>query len=162
MVFASSGHAIGFYPKSQTIPADVTVRPDSRYGLSKAFGEAVGQPLRPQVRGRRCCRSASARSPPSRRARPAAAIWVSPRDLCQLIRIGLERPGIRHEIVYGVSANTGCWWDNANAARLGYKPQDGAGEPESGPPGDEATGDPRVDLNQGGVFCAMEEITERL
>ena len=32
----------------------------------------------------------------------------------------------RFEIVYGVSANKRVWWDNANALRLGYTPQDNA------------------------------------
>ena len=42
VVFASSNHAVGFYPREQRIGVNVTVRPDSRYGVSKAFGEALG------------------------------------------------------------------------------------------------------------------------
>jgi nucleoside-diphosphate-sugar epimerase len=42
VIFASSNHAIGFYPRKKKIRTDVTVRPDSRYGVSKAFGEALG------------------------------------------------------------------------------------------------------------------------
>ena len=42
VVFASSNHAVGFYPRDRRIGTDVTVRPDSRYGVSKAFGEALG------------------------------------------------------------------------------------------------------------------------
>src|SRR6185436_17852918 len=42
VVFASSNHAIGFYPRHHHIGTDVTPRPDSRYGVSKVFGEAVG------------------------------------------------------------------------------------------------------------------------
>ena len=42
IVFASSNHAVGFYPRSHKIRTDVTLRPDTRYGVSKAFGEAVG------------------------------------------------------------------------------------------------------------------------
>ena len=42
VVFASSNHAVGFYPRFHRIGVDVTVRPDSRYGVSKAFGEALG------------------------------------------------------------------------------------------------------------------------
>ena len=42
VVFASSNHAVGFYPRKRKIRTDVTVRPDSRYGVSKAFGEALG------------------------------------------------------------------------------------------------------------------------
>jgi uronate dehydrogenase len=39
IVFASSNHAVGFYPRDRKIGVDVTVRPDSRYGVSKAFGK---------------------------------------------------------------------------------------------------------------------------
>ncbi len=52
------------------------------------------------------------------------SIWISPRDHTQLVRIGLEHPEVRYEIVYGVSDNRRSWYDNSNAYRLGYKPQD--------------------------------------
>src|SRR5690606_27716582 len=88
------------------------------------------------------------------------AIWISPRDLVQLIGIGLERPGIRHEIVYGISDNSRAWWDNSNAHRLGYQPRDRSEEyaetvlaADPGPSGDD-----RVDLNQGGPFCVAESL----
>src|SRR5262245_50188015 len=42
IVFASSNHAVGFYPRRRHIGIDAPVRPDSRYGVSKAFGEALG------------------------------------------------------------------------------------------------------------------------
>ena len=42
VIFASSNHAVGFYPRLKRIGTDLTVRPDTRYGLSKAFGEALG------------------------------------------------------------------------------------------------------------------------
>src|SRR6266568_373172 len=42
VVFASSNHAVGFYPRHHRIGTDVTPRPDGRYGVSKVFGEAVG------------------------------------------------------------------------------------------------------------------------
>src|SRR5437879_9091608 len=43
VVFASSNHAVGFYPRHHRIGTDVTARPDGRYGVSKVFGEAVGE-----------------------------------------------------------------------------------------------------------------------
>src|SRR5690349_19290939 len=42
VVFASSNHAIGFYRRYRRIDSDNKVRPDSRYGVSKVFGEAIG------------------------------------------------------------------------------------------------------------------------
>jgi uronate dehydrogenase len=42
VIFASSNHTIGFYPRTRRIGTDVTLRPDGYYGVSKAFGEAIG------------------------------------------------------------------------------------------------------------------------
>ena len=42
VVYASSVHAVDFYPRSRKIDSEVTVLPDSPYGVSKAFGEALG------------------------------------------------------------------------------------------------------------------------
>lgn len=43
VIFASSHHAIGFYRRNRIIDTAVPPRPDSRYGVSKAFGEALGR-----------------------------------------------------------------------------------------------------------------------
>ena len=53
------------------------------------------------------------------------ATWQSFGDFAQLVTVGLESD-YRYEIVYGVSRNTRSWWDNSNAYRLGYAPQDNA------------------------------------
>jgi uronate dehydrogenase len=74
------------------------------------------------------------------------------------VRIGLEHPDIHFEIVYGVSGNRRSWYDNSNAYRLGYKPQDDS-EPyaaeilarEANRPKD-----PIAERYQGGTFCAEE------
>ena len=87
------------------------------------------------------------------------SIWLSSRDLAQLVAIGIDHPGIRFEIVYGISRNKRAWYDNSNAYRLGYKPQDDsevyakeilAREPVGG--------DPIAELHQGGVFCVAEAV----
>jgi uronate dehydrogenase len=122
-IFASSNHAMGFYPRDQRIGVDVTVRPDSRYGVSKVFGEAIGS-LYADKYGMRvlCIRIGNVADRPVDVRR--LSIWVSPRDLTQLIEIGLEHPELRYEIVYGASDNRRGWWDNSNATRLGYAPED--------------------------------------
>ena len=157
VVFASSNHVMGFYPRSDIIPTDKTVRPDTRYGLSKAFGEATAS-LYAEKYGAEVLSIRIGNVVPKPVHRRLLAIWLSPRDLVQLIRIGVETPGIRHEIVYGASDNKRSWWDNSNATRLGYRPQDRsedyAAEVLARDTG--VTGDDRVDLNQGGEFCVME------
>ena len=104
VVFASSNHAVGFYPRSKKIGVDVTVRPDSRYGVSKAFGEAIGA-LYADKHGLRvtCLRIGNFGDAPLDQRR--LSIWLKPEDLVQLIRIGLEHPDIKFEIFYGMSDN---------------------------------------------------------
>src|SRR6185295_17540993 len=121
VIFASSNHAVGFYPRHHRIGTDVTARPDSRYGVSKVFGEALGA-LYANKHGLRvtCIRIGNFGDVPVDRRR--LSIWLAPQDLVQLIRIGLEHADIRYEILSGASDNARGWWDNAAAFRLGYRP----------------------------------------
>ena len=63
------------------------------------------------------------------------------------------------EIVYGVSANQRSWYDNSNALRLGYRPQD-----DSEPYAEEIlrkekpSSDAIAEAHQGGVFCSAEQV----
>ena len=91
-------------PRYHHIGTDVTVRPDSRYGVSKAFGEALGA-LYADKHGLRvlCLRIGNVGDQPLDQRR--LSIWISPEDLAQLVRIGLEHPDLRYEIFYGASDN---------------------------------------------------------
>jgi uronate dehydrogenase len=157
IVMATSNHAVGFYPRAQAIDHRVTVRPDSRYGVSKAFSEALASLYSDKHGiGFLCVRIGNYGTRPidSRRL----SIWVSPRDLTQLVRIGLEHPELRYEIVYGVSDNQRSWYDNANAYRLGYKPEDDS-EPQAAQVLSAEAGqvkNPIAEKYQGGTFCADE------
>ncbi len=157
VVFASSNHAVGFYPRRRRIGTDVSVRPDSRYGVSKAFGEAVGA-LYAYKHGLRvtCLRIGNVADAPVDRRR--LAIWVRPEDLVQLVRIGLEHPDIRYEIFYGTSDNERAWWDNAAAHRYGYRPRFHAEDFRDGALAAQARlpNDPVGDWYQGGTFCSDE------
>jgi uronate dehydrogenase len=156
IIVATSNHAVGFYPRDQTIDHRVVPRPDSRYGVSKAFAEALASLYSDKHGiGFLCTRIGNFGLQPIDRRR--LSIWISPRDYTQLVRIGLEHPDIRYEIVYGVSNNRRSWYDNSNAERLGYRPQDDS-EPyaeavlAAEPPG----ADPIAEHYQGGTFCAAE------
>jgi uronate dehydrogenase len=123
VLFATSNHAAGFYRRDHKIDHTVYPKPDSRYGVSKVFGEQLGS-LYADKYGMEvfCIRIGNAATAPADKRR--LSIWVSPRDLAQLMQIGIDHPEIRFEIVYGVSGNKRSWYDNANAERLGYRPQD--------------------------------------
>jgi uronate dehydrogenase len=87
------------------------------------------------------------------------SILFTPRDLAQLVTIGIERPDIRFEIVYGISGNKRAWYDNSNAFRLGYKPQDDSERWAAEVLAKEPAGaDPIAEQYQGGVFCVAEEV----
>ena len=123
VVFASSNHTMGFYQRTETVDHLSVPRPDTRYGVSKVFGEALASLYADKYGVQSMCiRIGNVAVKPLDARR--LAIWVSPRDLAQLIGIGLDHPDIRHEIVYGVSQNQRGWWDNRNAIRLGYRPTD--------------------------------------
>jgi len=157
-LFPTSNHAVGFYPRSTTIDDRVYIKPDSRYGVSKVFGEALGS-LYADKYGMQvyCMRIGNVGTKPLDKRR--LSIWFSPRDLAQLVIIGIEHPDIRFEIVYGISGNKRAWYDNSNAFRLGYKPKDDseayAAEILAREP---AGGDVITEKYQGGAFCVAEDI----
>ena len=157
VVFATSNHAVGFYPRDRKIGVGVTVRPDSRYGVSKAFGEALGA-FYADKHGLRvtCIRIGNVADAPVDKRR--LSIWLKPEDLVQLIRIGLEHPDIRFEIFYGCSDNEASWWDNSNASRFGYKPQGKAEDYRAQALAAQAKlpPDPVGERFQGGPFCSAE------
>ena len=157
VVFASSNHAMGFYPRDKRIGINMPVRPDSRYGVSKTFGEAIGA-LYADKHGLRvtCLRIGNVGDVPLDQRR--LAIWLKPEDLLALIRIGLEHPDIRYEIFYGASDNADSWWDNSNARRFGYHPQGKGGEflHQAMAAQAELPPDPIGDRYQGGPFCSDE------
>jgi len=157
IVFASSNHAVGFYPRTTTIPPDVIPRPDSRYGLSKVFGEGLGAlyAMKHGI-GVTSLRIGNVADAPVDARR--LAIWLSPEDLVRLIRIGLERPGIVYEVMYGISDNARAWYDNSHARELGYAAESRsedyadkilAAEPKAGK-------HPVAEHYQGGPFCSAE------
>jgi uronate dehydrogenase len=157
VVFASSHHAVGFHRREHTIDHSADVRPDTRYGVSKVFGEALGR-LYADKYGLEvfCIRIGNVNPGPLDKRR--LSLWSSPRDLAQLVCIGLDHPDVRFEIVYGVSGNRRTFYDNANAARLGYRPLDDSEPDAAAILAREPPGDPIADLYQGGPFTVAESI----
>ena len=157
IVFATTNHVVGYYRRQQTIDHTAMPRPDSRYGVSKAYGEALGRFYADKY-GLRVFNIRIGNFDVKPVDRRRLSIWVSPRDLVQLIRIGLEHPDIKFEIFYGASDNAAAWWDNSNARKFGYKPTGKAEDfraqameaQQALPP------DPVGERYQGGPFCSDE------
>ena len=127
VVYASSNHAVGYVPRSALVTADVPPRPDTYYGVSKVFGEALGR-LMVDRYGLEviCLRIGSWKQYPT--SVRELSTWISPADGVRLLAAALTAPGVGFAVVYGISANTRAWWDLAPARALGYLSVDDAEE----------------------------------
>ena len=118
--------SLGYYPRRRRLNSDALVRPDSRYGLTKAFGEQAGALFADKYGLRMLCiRIGYVDDKPIDHRR--LSIWISWRDLAQLVNIGLSHPSLRYAVVYGVSDNARSFFDNDVAHRLGYRPRGSGG-----------------------------------
>ena len=158
ILFPTSNHAVGYYRRDQTIDHRVYIKPDSRYGVSKVFGEALGS-LYADKYGMECFMIRIGNVNPRPIDKRRLAIWLSPRDLAQLVSIGIDHPDIKFEIVYGISRNTRAWYDNANAFRLGYRPEDDSEAYAAEVLARERPSrDAVAEAHQGGTFCTAEAV----
>jgi uronate dehydrogenase len=125
VVYGGSNHAIGFTPRSALLGTDVPLRPDTNYGVSKAFGETVAR-FYADRHGLEvvCLRIGSCDDRP--RSPRMLSTWLSPGDAVRLVSACLRAPDVGYTVVYGISANTRGWWDLAPARALGYEPHDDA------------------------------------
>lgn len=175
VVYASSHHVVGLHPRAPHGPrvgTEAPLRPDSRYGVAKAFGESVAALFACKYGFQvLVVRIGNVADRPADRRRLGS--WISWRDFGQLVAIGLEHPGLVLSTVYGTSDTTGRHYDNADAYALGFLPQDGRAaadfeaqvlreDPAPAPGSPEAVSAPELTL--GGMFSGSEYVggTERL
>jgi uronate dehydrogenase len=153
IVYASSNHAIAFTRRSETLDHRGAHRPDCRYGLSKAFMEDLAYlyAYKYGVRGFGMRIGSFTPTPTDARA---LSTWISHRDMAQLVSVGLTAD-YRNEIVFGISRNKRAWWDNSNAYRLGYDPQDES-ETYAAEVGHIRGDDPIAEEFQGSRFVSTE------
>ncbi|MEV0225105.1 NAD(P)-dependent oxidoreductase [Streptomyces sp. NPDC050704] len=132
IVFASSNHAVGFTPRPEgdaphdpgaLIPIDTPHRPDTFYGLSKAFGEDLAQ-FYWDKHGMETVSVRIGSCFPEPTSVRMLSVWMSPDDGARLLHAALTAEDVRHTVVYGSSANTRLWWDLSTARALGYEPRD--------------------------------------
>ncbi len=125
VIFASTNHVMGMYDKDEQWPIDPAqpVRPDSLYGATKAFGEAVGRYYSDTFGiSVLCLRIGWVLDRPHNEQ--ARMMWLSAGDLTRLVECCLAA-SVRFGIYYAVSNNTMRKWSIANAQReLGYQPVD--------------------------------------
>ncbi len=121
VIYASSIHAVGMYPKQQFIDTQVPHWPDSFYGVAKCFAENIAR-LYWDKRGLEsvCLRILTA-STTVNNAR-ALGSFLDNDDLVQLVQRSIDTPTVGCTIAYGVSNNDRAPVDNSAASFLGYRP----------------------------------------
>jgi uronate dehydrogenase len=125
IVFASSNHATGFYTREDRLDGHARHRPDSLYGVSKAFGEDLASLYADKYGLDIACLRIGTAEPVPTQARHLST-WQSYPDLLRLIEACFAARKLGCTILYGVSANERSWWSNAHAPHVGYAPHDNA------------------------------------
>lgn len=156
VVYASSIHAVGMYPKTQRIDTEVPHRPDTYYGLAKCFAEDLGS-LYWDKKGiesvhLRILSAAQVNNPRS------LGTWLSYDDLIHLVERAITTPITGFSIVYGVSNNDRATVDNHKASFLGYRPKDNAEQFSKAVLAEATPADPTDpgQMCQGGPFASVE------
>jgi len=159
VIYASSSHVVGYYPTTEVVDADVPLRPDGIYGVSKCFGEALSRYYYDRFGIETVCLRIGSSFEEPRNARMLVT-FLAHDDLVELVRCALFTPRVGHTITYGVSDNPVRWWDNHQAAHLGFQARHSSREfaerfAQGGawPPGDDITA-----VYQGGPFLTAGPI----
>src|SRR5947207_15539127 len=147
LIFASSNHAVGTYeqefelgpnrPHDKVIDELVPIRPDSLYGVSKVFGEALGRyyadHLGMHVISLRIGWITPTNIPEGGDlAERGVTMWQSHKAFVQMVEKCLEEDEIQFDIFYGISDNPFHFFDLEHARQeIGYEPQDNSLEKQS-------------------------------
>lgn len=125
ILFASSNHTIGYYRQDEHIDASAPLRPDSLYGVSKCFGEALARMYFEKFEQETAIvRIGSCFEKP--RNHRMLATWMSFDDFEALIDRVFTVTLLGCPIIFGASDNDRSLWDNSKAAYLGWRPKDNA------------------------------------
>ncbi len=127
VIFGSSNHVFGFYKKGEHITSDSLYRPDSNYGLAKCMVELIGRFYADRF-GISCFNvrignfSNDENIPRDNRA---TYVWLSSRDCAQLFLKCIEYDeSCKYLHMFGMSANSGNFYDTSDNSVIGYDPQD--------------------------------------
>ncbi|MDB4558977.1 NAD(P)-dependent oxidoreductase [Amylibacter sp.] len=155
VVYASSIHAVGMYPKNEFIGVDVPHRPDTFYGLAKCFTEDLGR-MYWEKRGMESVHMRILSCAQANNAR-ALGSYLSYDDLIQLVTRCLDTPVTGFSVIYGVSNNDRTPVDNSKASFLGYRPKDNAEDVAAEVLANEPQNDPQDagHMCHGGPFASV-------
>ncbi|MCM2293089.1 NAD(P)-dependent oxidoreductase [Allorhizobium sp. BGMRC 0089] len=123
IVLASSYHAVGMYPTGAPVDETSPLRPDSFYGLSKAYGEMLARTYHDKcgiqslsIRIGSCFETV--------RSFRMLTTWISARDLTSMIDRAFSVDHLGCLMLYGVSNNARGVMQSADAEKLGWQAED--------------------------------------
>jgi uronate dehydrogenase len=125
MVYASSNHAVGMTPRTDSLSSQAPARPDTFYGVGKVAAEG----LLSLYADRNGITSVAMRigsfleKPETRRN---LATWLSYEDCVAMVKAALTAQIEGVVTIYGISANRDAWWDLEAGRSIGYEPKDDA------------------------------------
>ena len=155
VVFASSNHAVGFHERTTVLDSDCTFRPDSYYGLSKAYGELMGR-LYWDKHGVENVNIRIGSSFPEPVDARMLATYFSYDDLLRLIERCVVADRVGHAVIWGTSGNARMtWWRHDQRGRLQWAPQDSA-DPWTKQLAGKVSDSPIQERYQGGGYCVND------
>ena len=123
IAFASRAGLLAPYPQNIMRTVDMIPRPESYYSISKVFGESLGY----MYSARFDMEFVAVRIGNFKRDRPLPQHphQLSHADAVRVFEQAVTHPGVKFEIVFGVSDSTWQLYDLAHGRKvIGYHPQD--------------------------------------
>jgi uronate dehydrogenase len=129
VAFASRAGLLSSYPKDLTRTMDLQPLPRSTYDISKVFGESMGYMFAHRYDMEVVCVRIGNFS--ADRDQPEHPHHLSHGDAVRVFEQAVTHPGVRYEVVFGVSDSNWPMYDMDHGRRtIGYYPQDFADVPE--------------------------------
>jgi len=129
IAYASRAGVLSLYPRSQTRTVEMTTTPVGIYTVSKVFAEALAHSYAHQHEMEMVCVRIGNFN--LDRDQPEHPHHLSHGDCVRVFEQALIHPGVKFEVVFGVSGSNWPLYDMEHGKRaIGYEPQDYAEVPE--------------------------------
>ena len=129
LAFASRAGLLGPYPQNEQRTMEMLPRPESYYSVSKVFGENLGYMYSARFNMEVVCVRIGNFN--SERDQPEHPHHLSHGDCAQVFERAITHPGVKFEVVFGVSDSNWPLYDLDHGRKaIGYEPGDFADVPE--------------------------------
>ncbi len=155
VVFASSNHTVGFHRRDAVLDVDSTFRPDGYYGLSKVYGELMGELYFAKHGIESVLVRIGSCFPEPTDARMLAT-WLAYDDLVSLCACALRADKVGCIKIWGTSNNKRMtWWRGDDREVIGWSPRLSA-DAFADKLAAKTTGDAVIETHQGGAYCRID------